>query len=199
MRDGGLSTLCRSSGLTCNGRVRKTFPCPGYIHLKDGAVRLWHPLVNLYIWLTISSCYGSIPLALVLIVRAGGWSTLCHVSWNWLSPLHGWAILFITSIGKFVYMADHFLLLRLNPFGVWVDSERWCFEHSLSYFQVFLSAEDVKNICWPWLSPLGRWGILTMTSIGKFLSMAHHFILLWFKPLGLWVDSEGWWFGHSMS
>ena len=35
-------------------------------------------IVNLYIWLTISSCYGSIPLALGLIGRAGGLSTLCH-------------------------------------------------------------------------------------------------------------------------
>ena len=31
-----------------------------------------------YIWLTISSCYGSIPLTLVLLGRDGGFSTLCH-------------------------------------------------------------------------------------------------------------------------
>ena len=31
-----------------------------------------------YIWLTISSCYGSIPLALGLIGRDGSLSTLCH-------------------------------------------------------------------------------------------------------------------------
>ena len=31
-----------------------------------------------YIWVTISSCYGSIPLALGLIGRDGGLSTLCH-------------------------------------------------------------------------------------------------------------------------
>ena len=35
-------------------------------------------MVNLYIWLTISSCYGLIPLALGLIGRDGGLSTLCH-------------------------------------------------------------------------------------------------------------------------
>ena len=35
-------------------------------------------MVNLYIWLTISSCYGSIPLALGLIGSHGGLSTLCH-------------------------------------------------------------------------------------------------------------------------
>ena len=44
----------------------------------DGIVWLWHLLVNLYIWLTISSCYGSITLTLVLIGREGGLSTLCH-------------------------------------------------------------------------------------------------------------------------
>ena len=31
-----------------------------------------------YIWLTISSCYGSIPLTLGLIGRDGSLSTLCH-------------------------------------------------------------------------------------------------------------------------
>ena len=32
----------------------------------------------MYIWLTISSCYGSIPLAFWLIGRDGGLSALCH-------------------------------------------------------------------------------------------------------------------------
>ena len=41
-------------------------------------IYIWHLLVNLYIWLTISSCYGSIPLALGVIGRDGGLSTLCH-------------------------------------------------------------------------------------------------------------------------
>ena len=44
---------------------------------EDGVVWLWHPLINLYIWLAISSCYSSIPLALVLIGRDVGLSTLC--------------------------------------------------------------------------------------------------------------------------
>ena len=34
--------------------------------------------MNLYIWLTMSSCYGSIPLTLELIGRDGGLSTLHH-------------------------------------------------------------------------------------------------------------------------
>ena len=41
-------------------------------------VCLLHSLLNLYIWLTILCCYGSIPLALELIGRDGGLSTLCH-------------------------------------------------------------------------------------------------------------------------
>ena len=32
--------------------------------------------------------------------------------------------------GKFVYMAHHFILLRLNPFGLIVDREGWWIEHS---------------------------------------------------------------------
>ena len=77
-RDGGLSTLCYSWRLACQQKVLKRFPGSFYLHPEDGAVSLWHRLVNLYVCLTISSCYGSIPLALVLIVIECGLSTLCH-------------------------------------------------------------------------------------------------------------------------
>ena len=43
--------------------------------------------------------------------------------WPWLSPLRGWGSLTMTSTGKFVYMAHHFILLRLNLFGLMVDRE----------------------------------------------------------------------------
>ena len=76
--DGGLSTLCQSCGFVCQQRVLKTFPRVGYLHSEDEVAWLCHPVLNLYVWLTISSCYGSIPLALGLIVRDGGLSTLCH-------------------------------------------------------------------------------------------------------------------------
>ena len=33
-------------------------------------------------------------------------------------------------VGKCVYMAQHFILLRLNPFELKVDREGWWFEHS---------------------------------------------------------------------
>ena len=68
------------------------------------------------IWLTISSCYGSIPMALELIGKDGGLSTLCHscrfalaedaknVSWPWLSPLRGWGSLTVAFTGKFEYI-----------------------------------------------------------------------------------------------
>ena len=77
VRNSGLSTICRSCGFACRQRVLRKFPDPGYLHAEDGVVWLWHPLVNLYIWLKISSCYGTIPLSLGLIVRACGLSTLC--------------------------------------------------------------------------------------------------------------------------
>ena len=51
-------------------------------------------------------------------------------------------------------MAHHFILLRLNLFGLRVDREGWWFEHSMSSLRVCLSAEGAKNDSWPWLSPL---------------------------------------------
>ena len=35
-RDGGLSTLCHSCGFSCQQRVLKTFPGPGYLDSEDG-------------------------------------------------------------------------------------------------------------------------------------------------------------------
>ena len=77
-RGGGLSTLCYSCGFACQPKVLKTFLCSGYLCSEDGLVWLSYFLVNLYIWLTISFCHGSIHLALGLIGRDGGLSTLCH-------------------------------------------------------------------------------------------------------------------------
>ena len=77
-RDVGLSILCHSCGFTCHQRVLKTFPVPDYLSSEDGVVWLWHLLVNLYIWPTISSCHGSTPLTLGLIGKDGSLSTLCH-------------------------------------------------------------------------------------------------------------------------
>ena len=76
--DTGLSTLCHSCGLAFQQNVLKAFPASGYLHSEDGVVWLWHPLVSFYVWLTSSSCYGSVPLELGLIGRDTGLSTLCH-------------------------------------------------------------------------------------------------------------------------
>ena len=78
VRNDGLSTLCHSCGFACQQRLLKTLASPGFLHSGDGVVWLWHPPVNFYIWLTISSCYGSIPLVFGLIVGDGVLSTLCH-------------------------------------------------------------------------------------------------------------------------
>ena len=39
--------------------------------------------------------------------------------------------------GTFVYVAHHFILLWLNPFGLRVDREGWGFDHSMSVLWVF--------------------------------------------------------------
>ena len=67
----GLYVIC---GIECPQRVLKTLN----IHSEDGVVWLWQSLVNLYIWLTVLSCYWSITLTLGLIWRDGGCSTLDH-------------------------------------------------------------------------------------------------------------------------
>ena len=105
----------------------------------------------------------------------------------------------MTSTGRFVYLAQHFILLRLSPFGLRVDRKGWWFEPSMSLFRVSLLAEGDENVSWHWVSPLQGWVSLTMASTGKFVYMAHHFTLLRLNPFGLRVDREGWWSGHSMS
>ena len=104
----------------------------------------------------------------------------------------------MTSAGKFVYIAHHFILLRISPFGLRVDRKGWWFEHSLSWLRVCLSAEGAKNVSGPWLSPLRGWSSLTMTFTGKLVYMTHYFILLRFNPFDR-VNKEGWWFEHSVS
>ena len=60
-------------------------------------------------------------------------------------------------------------------------------------------AKGAKNIFLPCLSPLQVWGSLGKAFTGKFVYMAHHFILLQPNPFDLSVDREGWWFEHSVS
>ena len=105
----------------------------------------------------------------------------------------------MTSAGKIVCMAHHFILLQLNLFGLRVDREGWWFELPMSQLRVVFLAEGAKNVSGFRLSPLRGWGNLTMTSTGKFVYMAHHFIMLLLNPFSLTFDSKGWWVEHSMS
>ena len=77
-KDDGLSTLCPSCELACQQRVINTFPGPSYLRFEHGLVWISELLVSLYIWLTTSSCYNSIPLTLGLIDKACGLSNLSH-------------------------------------------------------------------------------------------------------------------------
>ena len=43
------------------------------------------------------------------------------------------------------------------------------------------------------------WGCLTMAFTGKFVYIAHHFILLRFNSFELSADREEWWFDDSVS
>ena len=56
----------------------KNVPGTGNICSKDEVVWICHLLVNLYVLLTISLCYGSFLLILRLIERGVGLNTLCH-------------------------------------------------------------------------------------------------------------------------
>ena len=71
-------------------------------------------------------------------------------------------------------------------------------EHSVSWLWVCLSADNAKNFSWPWLSLLQGWGSLTMTFTAKFVSMAHHLLLLRINSFDLRIDRDGWWFEHSV-
>ena len=62
----------------------------------------------------------------------------------------------------------------------------------MSKLRVSLSAVGAKNVSWPWLlSPLRGWGSLTMSLTGKFVYMAHHFILLQLNPFDLSLELTG--------
>ena len=78
--------------------------------------------------------------------------------------------------GKFVYIARHFILLRLNPFGLSADEEGWWFDPSVSYLQVCLSAEGAKNVSWPRLCPIRGWDSLTMAFTSKFEQLEYKII-----------------------
>ena len=86
------------------------------------------------------------------------------------------------SISAFAFVSLYICLKRslANIYkGLRVDREGWCFEHSVSWLRVCLSAEGTKNVSWPWLSPLQGWGSLTMTSTGKFIYIIYLYIYVY--------------------
>ena len=120
--------------LFCQQKFLKMFAGTGYLLLKDAVIWIGHLLVNFYIWLTISSCLSSIPLALGLIKKNGGLRILCHSrSFDYrqrmVKILFGpgdllskdavvwpWHLL----VNLYIWLT-YFTLLRLNPFGLKVD------------------------------------------------------------------------------
>ena len=66
-----------------------------------------------------------------------------------------------------------YILLRLNPFDLSIDKERWCFEQSVSKLRVWLLIEGAKNVSRPWklyknVSPLYDM-LLRWIPVGKLL------------------------------
>ena len=49
----------------------------------------------------------------------------------------------------YTYIAQHFILLRLNPFDLSVNREGSRFEHSVSWLRVLLSADCAKTFLGP--------------------------------------------------
>ena len=90
----------------------------------------------------------------------------------------------------YIYIYPYYILFILYPFDLRVDKEGWWFENSGSWLRVCLSEEGDKNVSWHWLSPLRGWDSLSMAFTGKFVYMAHHFILLRLNPFDLRVDRE---------
>ena len=81
-----------------------------------------------------------------------------NIFWLWLSPFRGWDSLVMAFTGEFVYVAHHFMLLRLSSFDLKVDSEGWSFEHSVLRLSICLLVDGAKSVSWTWLSLLPRWG-----------------------------------------
>ena len=122
-----------------------------------------------------------------------------NVSWVWLFPLSVWGSLTMAFTDKFVSMAQNFTLLHLNPFDLRVNRGDGDLS-TVSHICGFACQQWVfKTFTWPWLSLLQGWGVLTMTFTGKFVYMAHHFILLRLNAFYLRVDVEEWWFEDFLS
>ena len=70
---------------------------------------------------------------------------------------------------NFMYITHHFILLRLNHFGLGVDRTGCWFQNFVSQVRFCVLAEGAKNVSWPQLSPFRGQGSLTMAFTGKFV------------------------------
>ena len=61
------------------------------------------------------------------------------------------------------------------------------FDHSVSWLSVCLSAYGAKNVSWPLLSPLRRWGSLTISLNGKFVYIYKYMYKLFKKVKNLFL------------
>ena len=115
------------------------------------------------------------------------------LSLSFTTPQAFWRISAAGALSTPVTSVVLYSLTRATLMSPGKDETRVC------RLRVCLSAEGAKKVSWPWLSQLGGWGSLNMTSTGKFVYMAHHFILLQLYAFGLRVDRERWWCEHFMS
>ena len=170
-RDGDFSTLFHSCGFAWEKRVPTTFPGPGYLHSQERVVWLWHSLVNYYIWLTILSWYGSIPLALELIGSDGGFRTLCH-SYDFacqkkvLKTFSGLG--YLHSEDGVVWPWHSFLCLYIwftRDGGFSTLCHSWglaCQERMLKTFTALAISPPRMKVIWQWYSLLSLYIFLTI-------------------------------------
>ena len=116
-----------------------------FVHMTYHCILLRHNLFGLRDEREEWWFYHSMSWLQVCLLAEGA-KDLC---WHWLSPLRGWGSLTVTLTGKFVYMAQHFILLRLNPLDLSVDREGRWFDHSISWLKVCLLEEGTKSVSWP--------------------------------------------------
>ena len=108
-----------------------------YLQSEDGLVWLWNLLVNLYICLTTSSCYGSIPLTLGLIERDGGLSTLCRgcglASQQRVLKMFPGPGYLRSEDDIYIYMIFTFEGFFRSSYKSWPDWDIWAHDHWITF------------------------------------------------------------------
>ena len=132
-RDGGLNTLCHNCEFYFQQRVLKRFPGPGYLFSKDGVAWMWHFFVNMHMCGTPYYLVTPQSQCFVVIERDCGLSTLCHNSRfacqkrvlktfpgpGYVFSKEGVGWLWNFFVNLHIYIAHHFIVLRLNHIVLW--------------------------------------------------------------------------------